>query len=103
VRARIHIILISTRGTYSACQARYRITPLRETFTLPVALSKLPLKDKRPRAPAKVAVPPVTIAVPEKETLLPPPAAHARTRRAASRSEPVSPLSTALPLNVTQV
>jgi hypothetical protein len=45
----------------------------------------------------------VTVAVPEKETLLSPPAEHACARRAASRSEPVSPRSTALPLNVTQV
>src|SRR4051812_45401574 len=59
------------------CQVRYRITPLNEIFTLPVALSKLPLNDKRPRAPANAAVPPVTVAVPEKDTLLPAPAAHA--------------------------
>jgi hypothetical protein len=58
-------------------QARYRITPLSETFTLPVVLSKVPLKHKRPRAPANAAAPPVTVAVPEKETLLPPPATHA--------------------------
>jgi hypothetical protein len=94
---------IRTPGNYSGCQARYRTTPLSETFTLPVDLSKLPLKDKRPRAPAKVAVPPVTVAVPEKETLLPPLATHACPLRAFSRSEPVFPLSTALPLNATHV
>ena len=76
---------------------------MREIRTLPVALSKLPLKDTRPRPPAKVAVPPVTVAAPEKETLLPPPDAHAWARRALSRSEPDLPLSTALPLNVTHV
>jgi hypothetical protein len=63
----------------------------------------VPLKDKRPRAPANAAAPPVTVAVPEKETLLPSPAAHAWAWRALSRSEPVLPLSTALPLNVTHV
>jgi hypothetical protein len=52
---------------------------------------------------ANVAVPPVTVAVPEKETLLPPLAAHALALRALSRSEPVLPRSTALPLNVTKV
>jgi hypothetical protein len=77
--------------------------PLSETLTLPVDLSKLPLKDRRPRAPANVPVPPVTAAVPEKETLLPPPAAHAWPRRALNRSEPALPLSTARPLNVTHV
>jgi hypothetical protein len=77
--------------------------PLSETLTLPVDLSKLPLKDRRPRAPANVPVPPVTAAVPEKETLFPPPAAHAWPRRALNRSEPALPLSTARPLNVTHV
>ena len=85
------------------CQVRYRITPLNEIFTLPVALSKLPLKDTRPRSPAKVAVPPVTVAAPEKETLLPPPDAHAWARCTLSRSEPILPLSAALPLKLTHV
>jgi hypothetical protein len=79
------------------------MTPLSEIFTLPLDLSKVPLKDRRPRAPANAAVPPVTVAVPEKETLLPPPVAHACARRAASRSVPFVPLSTARPLNVTHV
>ena len=64
------------RGTYPGRRPRYRIAPLSETFTLPVALSKLPLNMRRPRAPANVPVPSVTVAVPEKETLLPPPTAH---------------------------
>ena len=85
------------------CQPRYLIRPLSEIFTLPFALSKLPLKDRRPRAPANVAVPPVTVAVPEKETLLPLLAAQAWAWRVTSRSDPFLPESTALPLNVTHV
>jgi len=41
---------VGTRGTYSSCQAQYGITPLSETFTLPVALWKLPLKCSSPWA-----------------------------------------------------
>ena len=84
-------------------QPRYLIRPLSEIVTRPLSLLNLPLKDSRPRAPANVAVPRVTVAVPEKETLLPPPAAHALARWATSRSEPFLPESTALPSKVTQV
>jgi len=48
-------------------------------------------------------VPPVTVAVPENETLLPPPAAQAFAWRATRRSDPLPPERTALPLNVTHV
>jgi hypothetical protein len=84
-------------------QAPYLIWPLSEIVTLPVVLSKLPLNAKRPRAPANVAVPPVTVAVPEKATLLPPADAQAWALRATRRIDPLVPVRTALPLKVTQV
>lgn len=38
---RVHIVPIRMQELLMvACQARYRITPLKETFTLPVVLSK---------------------------------------------------------------
>jgi hypothetical protein len=92
-----------SRSCPGADQPRYRIVPLSEILTLPFALSKLPVKDSRPLAPAKVPVPPVTEAVPENETLVPPPAAQAWAFRARSLSEPLVPESTALPLKVRQV
>jgi len=62
------------------------------------------VKVSVPRAPAKVEVPPLTDAVPEKDTMVDiAAAAQARAPRTVNLIAPGAPLRTALPLNSTHV
>ena len=78
--------------------------PLKEIVIAPLVLSKVPLNESVPRAPAKLEVPPVTLALPLNATELAFAAdAHACAPRTLNLIDPLRPLRTTLPLNATHV